>query len=69
MSGHSDGDGCAVYEGGYRVLRRGDESEVRVEDLEPGDDYNDPASDAPGDWLAVDDVWESAGGDVHVASS
>lgn len=66
---HSDGDGCAVYDPGYRVRRRDDVEpepvEVDVEDLEPGDVYADPAVDADGTWWTVEEV-ATVSGDVHL---
>lgn len=63
VDGHSDGDGCGIYDTGYRVTSDG--SSIAVEDLEVGDVYEDPAY--PGDWHQVNEV-VVVDDDVHVAS-
>ncbi len=65
---HEDGDGCAIYDTGYRVRSNGDDdATTSVEDLETGDTYNDPAYDD-------DDTWHTVAGvtvvdqEVHITS-
>lgn len=69
---HNDNDECSKYDSGYLVVVREDENDDgdregdrRVESLEPGDHYRDPAFEAPGEWLVVADV-ARVDDDVHV---
>lgn len=66
--GHEQGDGCASYVTGYQVRRRGGGT-IDVEDLNPGDSYQDPAMDDPDTWYEVTDVHVMPDGQtVHVES-
>lgn len=67
---HEDGDGCAIFATEYQVLRKSDDEggepeQIPVEDLEPGDLYQDPAQDAHDVWWLVAEV-DITGDDVHV---
>lgn len=57
---HPPGDGCAIYDTGYRVRYEG--SYVDIESLEPGDEFYDPAF---GDFTRINEI-VVVGDDVHV---
>jgi hypothetical protein len=63
---HSSGDGCAIYDPGYRVIRQ-DDGEVSVEDLEVGDLYRDETFECEGEWFEVEDI-VIVDDDVHIQS-
>jgi hypothetical protein len=66
---HFDGDGCAVFYRGYEVeTQAGWRS---AEDLDDGDVWRDPATDATDVWWYADDVvvLGGDGDEVHVEYS
>lgn len=60
---HEDGDGCAIYLTGYRVITPDGQSDV--EDLEVGDLFRDEAYECEGEWREVEDI-ALVDDDVHV---